>query len=69
MKNLTASEQMIITKYDLYFESRVRKLEANEISIRNDMGEIKSDLRWVIGIMLGGFGSMFALMAHGFKWL
>ena len=30
--------------------------------------ELKSDIRWMFGIMLGGFAGIFGLMAHGFHW-
>jgi hypothetical protein len=28
-----------------------------------------ADFRWLVGIMLGGFGAMLGVMAHGFHWL
>jgi hypothetical protein len=31
--------------------------------------EQRSDFRWVIAAMLGGFGAMLGVMAHGFHWL
>jgi uncharacterized protein YhaN len=31
--------------------------------------EHRRDTRWVLGIMLGGFGAMLGVMAHGFHWL
>jgi hypothetical protein len=29
----------------------------------------RADFRWLIGIMLGGFGAMLGVMARGFHWL
>ena len=31
--------------------------------------ELRSDFRWLLGIMLGGFGAMLGVVAHGFHWL
>jgi len=31
--------------------------------------EHRSDFRWLLGVMLGGFGTMLGVMAHGFHWL
>ena len=65
-------QQMIITKYDLLFESRLTKVESimEHISVSMDANfkEIKSDLRWVFGIMLGFSGVLLGLMAKGFHW-
>lgn len=75
MKDLTEGEKAIVTKYDLYFEGRLSKAEATLESfdkrmngMSNDIKDIKTDIRWLIGIMLCSYGSLFALMAHGFKW-
>lgn len=75
----TEYEQMLLTKYDLLFESRLARLEAcqenttqNLISAEKYLGdairEIKTDLRWMFGIMLGFSGILLGLMAKGFHW-
>jgi hypothetical protein len=33
------------------------------------LAEQRSHFRWLLGIMLGGFGAMLGVMAHGFHWL
>lgn len=75
MKTLTEHEKMLITKYDLLFESRLTKVETTITNLEKDIKDIKIDMRWLIGIMLGGFAgcfgfmaALFGLMAHGFKW-
>lgn len=68
MRDLTEYEKATITKYDLLFESRLSRTESTCDQLIKEMKEVKVDLRWIIGIMLGGFGSIFAMMAHGFKW-
>jgi len=72
---MTESEKIAITKYDLYYESRMTKVEATTEALKNDILEIKSnikeirsDLKWMLGVM-GSVGMIIVgLMAHGFKW-
>lgn len=75
----TEYEQMLLTKYDLMFESRLSKVEIaqentaqNLINAEKNLGdaikEIKHDLRWMFGIMLGFSGILLGLMAKGFHW-
>ena len=73
---MTDNEQLTITKYDLYYESRMTKMETIAESLKNsmeeirgDMREIRSDIRWMLGIMLGFAGIMLSLMAKGFHWI
>lgn len=67
--------ELIITKYDLLFESRLTKVETTISNVDETLKEIKSELksvksemktdfRWMLGMMIALFG----LMAHGFKW-
>jgi hypothetical protein len=76
---MTEQESMLLTKYDLLFESRLTKVETtlNEISKNLDyrtenlmdlIKEVKADIRWMFGIMLGFSGIMLGLMAKGFHW-
>jgi hypothetical protein len=69
---MTDYENMLITKYDLLFESRLTKVETTlenmDKHVTEGFKEIKSDIRWMFGIMLGGFAGVFGLMAHGFHW-
>jgi len=37
-------------------------------SIEKDLAEIKSDIRILLGAIVGVFLILAALMAHGFKW-
>ncbi len=65
---MTEAEKMAITKYDLYYESRMTKVEAIVESLAGDMKEIKADLRWLLGV-IGAVGLIIVgVMAHGFKW-
>jgi|GEM_PF-2266454 hypothetical protein len=75
----TEYEQMLITKYDLMFESRLARVEtaqentaqnliSAEKNLMDAIKEIKSDLRWMFGIMLGFSGILLGLMAKGFHW-
>lgn len=72
---MTESEKIVITKYDLYYEARMTKVESAVESLRNDVKEIKidirdihSDLKWILGVMGTMSVIIIGLMAHGFKW-
>jgi len=62
-------EKMLITKYDLLFESRLTKVETTMSSMETDMREIRSDLRWMLGLLIGFSTTIVGIMAHGFKWI
>lgn len=62
-------EKITITKYDLLFESRLTKVESIIESVNENMKEIKTDLRWMLGLMLGFSGIILTLMAKGFHWI
>ena len=79
-KALTENEKIILTKYDLFFESRLSKLEviADELKtntdeikrdLKEDVKEIKHDLRWMLGTWITLNTIMLGLMAKGFNWL
>jgi hypothetical protein len=65
---MTENEQISINKYDLLFESRLTRVETTMDNIDQHIKEIKSDLRWMFGIMLGFSGILLGLMAKGFHW-
>lgn len=56
---MTEHEKMLITKYDLLFSKHIDE----------NFEEIKSGLRWILGIMLGSYSILLTLMAKGFHWL
>lgn len=73
------AEKIAITKYDLFYESRMTRVESAVENLSIDVTEIKTDItaikremktdfRWTLGIILGSNASLFALMSHGFKW-
>ena len=47
-------------------ESRINRLESRIDAVAADQ---RSDFRWLLGIMLGGFAGLLGVMAHGFHWL
>jgi hypothetical protein len=57
--------------------SELRQMRTDMLAeFRAVRAEGKSDYRWLIGIMLGGFGltiggfaGLLAVMAHGFHWI
>lgn len=66
---MTDHEQTLLTKYDLLFESRLSKVEANMDNIADMCKELKSDMRWMLVTMIGFSGIILSLMAKGFHWL
>lgn len=68
----TEYEQMLLTKYDLMFESRLSKVETGLENAEKNLGEaIKSlnfDIRWMFGIFMAFDTAILALMAKGFHW-
>ncbi len=46
-----------------------RRFDAMERRFDALTAEHRADFRWLLGIMLGGFGAMLGVMAHGFHWL
>ncbi len=76
---MTELDRIVITKYDLLYEQRMTRvettLEGMDKRITEGFKEMKTDFRWLVLIMLSGFGltwgmiaGLFGLMAHGFKW-
>lgn len=75
MTELTKEMQDRITKYDLLFESRLSKNEESINSLnktcqdlRETCKEIKTDLRWLLGMTFGMNAAILGLMARGFHW-
>jgi hypothetical protein len=65
---MTTKEEILITKYDLLFESRLSKTEASLIHLDRNVsemkGQMKSDFRWLFALIVGLAG----MMAKGFGW-
>ena len=51
------------------FEAVDRRFDAMDRRFDALAAEHRGDFRWLLGIMLGGFGAMLGVMAHGFHWL
>jgi len=46
-----------------------RRFDTMDQRMDSFMREQRADFRWLMGIMLGGFGALLGIMAHGFHWL
>ena len=53
---------------DLRAELRLFRSDMNAGFNRLDI-EARADSRWLLGLMLTGFGGLLAVMAQGFHWL
>ncbi|HEX5327941.1 MAG TPA: hypothetical protein VFW75_14835 [Acetobacteraceae bacterium] len=69
MESRVAVLEHIAGQLDRRFESLERRLDSMA-------QEHRADFRWLLGVMLAGFGTMLAgfggllgVMAHGFHWL
>ena len=49
-------------------EARISKLEALMEYVRSDIGDIKRDIRLLLGAIIGTALGLAGLMAKGFKW-
>jgi hypothetical protein len=45
-----------------------KTIENMDKNMRESFKELKTDFRWLVLIMIGGFTGLFGLMAHGFHW-
>ena len=72
-------EKMLITKYDLLFESRLTKTETLltalettmkdiKLDIREIKNEMKNDFKYYLYMYAAGYLSLVGIMAKGFKW-
>jgi len=66
---MNKNEEIFITKYDLLFESRLTKVETTMDNLDKDIKEIKTDIRWMLGLMISFSTIMIGIMAKGFHWL
>ena len=80
---MTEQERLSITKYDLYFESRLSRLEAvyeslggevkqikDEMNyIKKDMNDIKKDMKTDFRWIITLMIMMLGVMAKGFHWV
>jgi len=63
-----------IKHYPVHLETKVALLEIKQ-DLKDFSRDVKSDFRWVIGMIVGlsafmvsGFAGMLAVIAHGFHW-
>jgi hypothetical protein len=78
-RSATASSERIERRFDAVdrrFDAVDRRFDVMERRFDALSAEHRSDFRWLLGIMLGGFGAMLGgfgamlgVMAHGFHWL
>jgi hypothetical protein len=76
---MTDAEKIAITKYDLLYEQRItraetmlesvaKRLDSMDLNVREGFRELRSDLRWLFGMMMAMTGIILGLMAKGFHW-
>ena len=61
-----AKDKSLSEHYDLYFESRLTKVEANTQNLSHDIKDIKNQLRWLTGLIITLNTSIIGLITKGF---
>ena len=56
-------------RFDAVDGRYVSRFDTLDRRIDSLAAEHRRDFRWLVGMMLGGFGAMLGVMAHGFHWL
>ena|SRR5271157_4577153 len=56
-------------KFDARDGQYASRFDALDRRIDGLTSEHRRDFRWLLGMMVGGFGAMLGVMAHGFHWL
>lgn len=76
MESRVAVLEQIARTTNATLERMERRLDLIGVEFRASVAEQRADFRWLLGIMLAGFGTMIGLfagllgvMAHGFHWL
>jgi hypothetical protein len=73
LEEIARSTKVTLERIERRLDTIERRLDAIEdrFTRRFDMmvSDQRSDFRWVLGIMLGGFGALLGVMARGFHWL
>ncbi len=69
---MTEQEKIAITKYDLMYEQQMTRVETTLENMNKNMDlnfkDLKSDFRWLFGLMVVFSGSLLTVMAKGFQW-
>ena len=69
---MTENERMLLTKYDLLFESRLTRVETTIEILLKDVKEIKAemktDFKFYMYVYFTGMVGLAGLMAKGFNW-
>ncbi len=66
---MTKDEQLALTKYDLMFESRLTRVETTCEQLVKEVKEVKTDIRWILGILITFNTTLLGLIAKGFHWI
>jgi hypothetical protein len=76
LEHIARTTAATLERLERRFETIDRRFEAIDRRIDALTSEHRSDFRWLLGIMLGGFTAMLGgftamlgVMAHGFHWL
>ena len=77
---MKSNSELLITKYDLLFESRLTRVESiseklaetikeNKADSNELLKEMKSDFKWIMGIVILVQGATLGALVKGFEWI
>jgi hypothetical protein len=69
MESRVAVLEQIARSTNASLERIERRFDAIDRRFDALSAEHRSDFRWLLGVMMGGFGAILGVMAHGFHWL
>ena len=76
LEQIARSTNASLERIERRFDAIDRRFEAIDRRFDTHSAEHRSECRWLLGVMiggfgatLGGFGAMLGVMAHGFHWL
>ena len=76
LEQIARNTSATLERLERRFEAIDRRFESIDRRIDILTSEHRADFRWLLGVMLGGFGAMLGgfgamlgVMAHGFHWL
>ena len=69
LEHIARTTTASLERIERRFDAIDRRLDATDRRIDALSAEHRADFRWLLGVMLGGFGALLGVMAHGFHWL
>jgi hypothetical protein len=69
LEQIARTTSASLERIERRFDAVDRRFDTFERRMDALVSDQRADFRWLLGIMLGGFGALLGVMAHGFHWL